>query len=76
MTHEPNDAASDAKTQPYPDVDPGLKFPDLEARILQFWRDEGIFEASVSQREGGENGDGAHHTPPRTVVGAGFAPRS
>jgi len=41
--------------KPYPDVDPNLRFPDLEERVLRFWEDDGVFEASVDQRDGGDN---------------------
>ncbi|MEA2580419.1 MAG: isoleucyl-tRNA synthetase [Actinomycetota bacterium] len=33
-------------------VDPKVRFPELEARILTFWNAEHIFEASLAQREG------------------------
>ena len=47
---------TDSDSRPYPDVDPSLAFPDLEARILKFWAGEGIFEASVENREHGVDG--------------------
>ena len=33
-------------------VDPKVRFPEMEARILSFWNAERIFEASLAQREG------------------------
>ena len=42
--------------KPYPDVDPNRRFPELEARILEFWKEAGIFQESVDQREHGERG--------------------
>jgi isoleucyl-tRNA synthetase len=56
-----------------------LSYPDLEREILRFWKEERIFENSVSQREGGEgftfyegpptaNGrPGIHHVMSRTL---------
>ncbi len=40
---------------PYPDVDPNLRFPELEERILKSWEADKTFQASVDQREGGDN---------------------
>jgi isoleucyl-tRNA synthetase len=40
---------------PYPDVDPNLRFPELEERILKSWEADQTFQASVDQREGGDN---------------------
>ncbi|MGA1607386.1 MAG: class I tRNA ligase family protein, partial [Planctomycetota bacterium] len=50
MTQEPR------PTKPYPDVKPQPSFPEIERRILGFWREEGIFEASVEQRPTGDKG--------------------
>ncbi|HKF81348.1 MAG TPA: isoleucine--tRNA ligase [Solirubrobacterales bacterium] len=33
-------------------VDPKQSFPDLEERVLARWREEGVFERSLAQREG------------------------
>ena len=41
------------QTKPYPDVDPNVHFPDLEARVLKSWQDQGIFQASIENRERG-----------------------
>jgi isoleucyl-tRNA synthetase len=59
-------------------VDPRVRFPDLEARVLAFWRDADIFRRSLELREGAPewvfyegpptaNGrPGIHHVEPRT----------
>jgi isoleucyl-tRNA synthetase len=39
----------------YPEVDPHPSFPELERRILDFWRREKVFQASVEERPGGAN---------------------
>jgi isoleucyl-tRNA synthetase len=41
---------------PYPTVAPQPKFPELEERILEFWRVDGTFRASIDNRSAGENG--------------------
>src|SRR4051812_3189871 len=33
-------------------VDPKQSFPELEERVLARWREEGVFERSLAQREG------------------------
>ncbi len=40
----------------YPDVDPRPNFPHLEADILARWEADGTFQASIEQREAGDNG--------------------
>ncbi len=35
-------------------VDNNVNFPELEEQILEFWRDGGIYEKSLAQRDGGE----------------------
>jgi isoleucyl-tRNA synthetase len=59
-------------------VDPKVSFPDLERRILGFWRDADVFRRSIAQREGAPrwifsegpptaNGrPGVHHVESRT----------
>ncbi|HEX4978610.1 MAG TPA: isoleucine--tRNA ligase [Acidimicrobiales bacterium] len=42
--------------RPYPDVPQQPTFPAVEARILQFWREEHIFERSVERRPAGDGG--------------------
>lgn len=39
-------------TKHYPDVDPNPDFPALEKDILQFWRENTIFQRSIDQRKG------------------------
>jgi isoleucyl-tRNA synthetase len=41
---------------PYPEVDPQPSFPAIEARVLDYWRSDGTFEASVEARPAGEHG--------------------
>ena len=59
-------------------VDPRVRFPELEARVLAFWRDADVFRRSLAQREGAPrwifyegpptaNGrPGVHHVESRT----------
>ena len=44
-------------SKPYPDVDPNRSFPELEESILAFWDEEGIFQASIENREPGADGE-------------------
>ncbi|MCC7398207.1 MAG: isoleucine--tRNA ligase [Planctomycetes bacterium] len=39
----------------YPEVQPQADFPALEREILQRWRDDGTFQASIEQRAAGAN---------------------
>ena len=32
------------------------KFPEIEERVLEYWQDDDTFQASVDQRDAGENG--------------------
>ncbi len=41
---------------PYPEVPSQPSFPDIEARVLDRWRSDGVFNASVANRPAGENG--------------------
>jgi isoleucyl-tRNA synthetase len=43
-------------SKPYPQVEPRPSFPELEREILDSWRREKTFEASVEQRPAGEGG--------------------
>ena len=38
----------------YTPVDPKADFPKQEEEVLKYWKDNGIFKKSVSQREGAE----------------------
>ncbi|HSR28522.1 MAG TPA: class I tRNA ligase family protein, partial [Actinomycetes bacterium] len=38
----------------FPEVDPNLDLPALDARILELWRDRKVFQRSVDQRVGAE----------------------
>lgn len=46
----------------YPRNDPDRRvpsnprFPEIEERILEFWKQDGTFQASIDQRDAGENG--------------------
>ncbi len=44
-------------TESYPDVDPRPRFPEIEERLLAFWAAEGIFGASIDQRDPSTSGD-------------------
>jgi isoleucyl-tRNA synthetase len=37
---------------PYRPVDPGQRFPDLEERVLERWRERDVFHESIRRREG------------------------
>ncbi|MCJ8347243.1 class I tRNA ligase family protein, partial [bacterium] len=39
------------KSLPFPEVQARQSFPKLEEEILEFWKSDGIFEKSVSQRD-------------------------
>ncbi len=47
---------------PYPQNDPDRRvpsnprFPEIEERVLEFWRQDGTFQASVEQRDAGDDG--------------------
>jgi isoleucyl-tRNA synthetase len=41
---------------PYPDVPTSADFPSLEKSIIEFWRQDETFKASVEQRPAGEDG--------------------
>jgi isoleucyl-tRNA synthetase len=45
-----------ATDQPYPSVDPQPRLPELERRVLERWRADGTFPASVEGRAAGEHG--------------------
>ncbi len=47
---------SEPSARSYPDVSQDPDFPALEQRILEYWRRERIFEASVAQRPAGPRG--------------------
>ncbi len=47
--------ASEPDEAPYPQVDQQPDFPALEEQILEFWRADGTFPASVAAREAGPN---------------------
>lgn len=47
MTYPKNDSGS---------VPSSPRFPEIEERILAFWEQDGTFQASVDQRDPGENG--------------------
>ena len=38
----------------YNPVDPKVEFPKMERAILEFWKEQGIFQKSIDQREGSE----------------------
>ena len=47
MTYPKNDSGS---------VPSSPRFPEIEERILEYWEQDGTFQASVDQRDPGENG--------------------
>ncbi|MBI9103471.1 MAG: isoleucine--tRNA ligase [Spirochaetales bacterium] len=38
----------------YKPVDPKVEFPKMEEKVLEFWKEKGIFQKSIDQREGCE----------------------
>ncbi|MEA1911882.1 MAG: class I tRNA ligase family protein, partial [Spirochaetota bacterium] len=38
----------------YKPVDSKVSFPDMEEKILEFWKNNNIFEKSISQRDGND----------------------
>ncbi len=42
--------------QPADDVPSTPRFPDIEERVLAYWKDDGTFRASVDARDAGEDG--------------------
>ncbi len=40
----------------YPEVDPQPSFPEIEGRVLDFWRKHKTFQASIDQRPAGSGG--------------------
>ncbi|HEX6475844.1 MAG TPA: isoleucine--tRNA ligase, partial [Acidimicrobiales bacterium] len=59
MASSPNEPGSRAGLEPdeapYPHVEQQPEFPALEEQILEFWRVDGTFAASVAQRAAGRN---------------------
>ena len=53
MTHYPKASASPSATQ---GVSASVKFPEIEERILKYWDADGTFQASIDQREAGQDG--------------------
>lgn len=49
MTYPKNDSGS---------VPSSPRFPEIEERVLEFWEKDGTFQASIDQRDAGENGEG------------------
>ena len=41
---------------PYPDVATQPSFPELERAVIEFWRSDDTFQASIDQRDAGTNG--------------------
>jgi isoleucyl-tRNA synthetase len=48
--------STSTQSKPYPQVESRPRFPEVEREILESWRREKIFEASVEQRPAGESG--------------------
>ncbi len=40
-------------TTRFTDVKPGVRFPEMEARILELWRERNVFHRSMDERKGG-----------------------
>ncbi|BBH16723.1 isoleucine--tRNA ligase [Nocardioides baekrokdamisoli] len=44
-------------TDPTGSVPASPRFPEIEERVLEFWKQDGTFQASIDQRDAGTNGD-------------------
>ncbi|MFJ4266854.1 isoleucine--tRNA ligase [Paenarthrobacter nicotinovorans] len=53
MTHYPKASASSSGAQ---GVSASVKFPEIEERILKYWDEDGTFQASIDQRDAGQDG--------------------
>jgi len=53
MTHYPKASASSSGTH---GVSASVKFPEIEERILEYWDEDGTFQASIDQRDAGKDG--------------------
>ncbi|MFJ4169219.1 isoleucine--tRNA ligase [Paenarthrobacter sp. NPDC089714] len=53
MTHYPKASASPSGAQ---GVSASVKFPEIEERILKYWDQDGTFQASIDQRDAGQDG--------------------
>ena len=51
-------------------VNPSPSFPKIEEQILEFWKQDGTFQASIDQRKAAGGAVGAQHLLARTAVGA------
>lgn len=51
-----SEMAKSATAKSYPDVSPQASFPKIEESILQYWKQEKIFEESVNSRPSGDKG--------------------
>ncbi|MCC6456708.1 MAG: isoleucine--tRNA ligase [Caldilineaceae bacterium] len=40
-------------TSHFKDVKPSVKYPEMEEKILQLWRDQNVFQRSMAERQGG-----------------------
>lgn len=43
---------SDTDFKPYPEAKPNTSFPQMEADILKFWKEQDVFKKSVSEKDG------------------------
>ncbi|OFI39568.1 isoleucine--tRNA ligase [Arthrobacter sp. SW1] len=53
MTFYPKASTAAAGT---PGVSASVKFPEIEERILKYWDEDGTFQASIDQRDAGQDG--------------------
>ncbi|MFC8038428.1 isoleucine--tRNA ligase [Paenarthrobacter sp. NPDC057355] len=53
MTHYPKASASSSGAH---GVSASVKFPEIEERILKYWDEDGTFQASIDQRDAGQDG--------------------
>ncbi len=52
----PKVSHTDPGSTPVPGVSSSPRFPEIEEQVLAYWAADGTFEASVAQREAGEDG--------------------
>lgn len=56
MSATKSSSANATASGPYPEVSPQPKFPEIEERILKYWREQNTFKKSVENRQSGKDG--------------------
>ena len=53
----------------FPEVPPAIDFPKSEAKILSFWKEQAIFEKTLTHRKGSPKGTFVFYEGPPTANG-------